>query len=620
MARMCFNRLHQLPCWPTSPLGRAVIVRAKEVAPSALRPDAQGRPELRCNRVSKPYGLAVVVSQIVPVLSNPHRAVDACGVRCAPVGGWRNGGRAIAMKRTLLLVLSSLTFFLFLPPLAAQAQSGRIHRPVVTDAVQVTSDPNLVRAHTVPQMARNPKTGELVIVEGDIRGSRACTIHVSADDGRSWTTGGSPLLPPDTDCSYHADYGPYATMAFDKNGVLLMAIEASDPALFNAPRSDNPRSIFLARSTNSGRTWTTTTVFKAPSGDPNKVINKGAVVAVDPKNPNDVYVGWRQGNFGEAATQKLATLVAASTNGGRDWTKPADVTDERGGDYPWMTVGPNGVLHVVYWTRVFPSPPKDQPNPVRPIYEIASIDHGRTFGPRYLVDAGNQNSQHPPEVASDPKTGALYVAWAAQPDANNGSKTYSMNSNIYFRSSTDGGRTWSAKKTLNDDGPDNANHSNPGLSVAANGRIDVAWYDGRNSPVPYSTKTELGFNDVYYTHSTDGGKTFAPNIRVTDRSSDRSVGVFANNIDQRLNVGVASSDQAAYFAWQDSRNATPDFQAEDVYMATVKLDGEPSPLATASIGAPAWLVGGGVAVGLGALGLVLTMVALWLRRRRGVQQ
>jgi len=101
---------------------------------------------------------------------------------------------------------------------AAPGGAAQTTRSVVTDAVQVTPDPSVVRAHTSPQMARNPKNGELVVVEGDIRGSRKCTVHVSVDDGRSWFEGGDPLLPPDTDCSFHADWGPYATLAFDKNG------------------------------------------------------------------------------------------------------------------------------------------------------------------------------------------------------------------------------------------------------------------------------------------------------------------------------------------------------------------------------------------------------------------
>jgi hypothetical protein len=99
---------------------------------------------------------------------------------------------------------------------------------------------------------------------------------------------------------------------------------------------------------------------------------------------------------------------------------------------------------------------------------------------------------------------------------------------------------------------------------------------------------------------------------VSDRSADRSIGVWANNVDQRLNLGVASSNAGAYFAWQDTRNANPDFQPEDVYMASVVLDGDAAAAADDSGGAPTWLL---AATGL-ALGMGLAMAVVWLRARR----
>jgi hypothetical protein len=474
----------------------------------------------------------------------------------------------------------------------------------------VTADPAIVRAHTSPQMARNPKTGELVLVEGDIRGSRKCTVHISADDGRSWAVGGDVLEPPFTDCSFHADWGPYATLAFDNEGVVYMAVEASDPKYFDQSRNDAPRHIFLARSEDSGRTWDTTLAFRAPEGDPDKGINKGAAVAVDLKDPRYVYLGWRQGSFGAPTTkEKLKTQIAASSDGGRSWSAPVEVTDSRGGDFPWLTVTPDGVLHAVTWTRVWPVPPTGQPNPVRELFHVSSSDHGRTFSERHTIDPGNQQHEHPPVIASDPRRGALYVAWAAQPDAMNGAPTYRADLEMYFRSSTDGGRTWSDKVLLNDDPKGQANQIDPGISVAPNGRIDIAWYDGRLNPGPLAQRTETGLNDVFYTYSTDGGATFAPNIKVSDRSADRSIGVWANNIDQRLNVAVTSSDGAAYVAWQDTRNNNRDFQPEDVYTASVRFE----PLAQAdgdSSSVPGWLLlSTGVTLGMGVTIAVAMLVA-----------
>ncbi len=503
----------------------------------------------------------------------------------------------------VVLPLFALSGSVSASPVVAEAAAT----PIVTDAVQVTPDPSIVRAHTSPQVARNPKTGELVVVEGDIRGSRQCTVHISADDGRSWFQGGDPLEPPFTDCSFHADWGPYATMAFDRNGVLNMAIEASDPAVFANTRNEAPRHLFLARSTDSGRTFTVTTVFKATDPNPNKAVNKGATIAVDPKNPKNIYIGWRQGTFGgPAATEKLKTMVASSTDGGTTWSAPVDITDEHGGDFPWMTVTGDGVLHVAYWVRLWPIPTAGTPNPVRPIYHVSSSDRGQTWSERTVIDPGNQRHEHPPIIVSDPKTNALYVAWAGNADPMNEAPGFAGDLEIFFRSSRDGGRTWGDRKLLNDDPKGKANQIDPGISVAPNGRIDVAWYDGRLSPLPVTGNSENGYNDVYATSSSDGGRTFTPNTRVSDRSADRSIGVWSNNVDQRLNVGISSSNDAMYVAWQDTRNANREFQPEDVYMASVKFDDAYAAPAKASRGVPAGLaMAAGVALGLG-----LAVVAL----------
>jgi hypothetical protein len=83
----------------------------------------------------------------------------------------------------------------------AGAQERALDEPAVTNAVQVTTNPDAARAHSTPQIARNPVTGELVIGSAEVRTKKTCDIHISADDGRSWFEGGSPMTRPYTDCS-----------------------------------------------------------------------------------------------------------------------------------------------------------------------------------------------------------------------------------------------------------------------------------------------------------------------------------------------------------------------------------------------------------------------------------
>jgi hypothetical protein len=142
----------------------------------------------------------------------------------------------------------------------------------------------------------------------------------------------------------------------------------------------------------------------------------------------------------------------------------------------------------------------------------------------------------------------------------------------------------------------------------------VAWYDGRLSPKPRAGGTggnETGFQDVYATSSTDQGVTFGPNLRITDRSIDRSVGVWSNNIDSNHAVGVTSTDDSVYFAWQDSRESDREAQAEDIYMASLKMEGAAT-IAQADDGVPSWAF---MTVGL-VLGMGIAMTLAWLFSRR----
>lgn len=501
-------------------------------------------------------------------------------------------------------------FFLLLAVLVATtpslspASAAPEGEGTVTSAVQVTSNPAPLRAHSSPQIAVNPKNRELVIVEADIRGNEACAVHISVDDGRTWSRGGDPMAAPFTDCTLHADYGPYASMTFTPSGVLYVAFVASMPD--KRAKELVPRSVFLARSDDGGRNFTTATVFEAPPEDAHLRVNKGPMLAADPNRPY-VYVGWRQGAF--SSTKKFSTMVAASRDGGRTFAAPVDLTDERGGDYPALAVDGDGALHAVYWTRTDPGQAPAEP-PVLPIYYLRSADQGKTFRDRVELDPGNQDNEQPPLIVADVGSRSLYVAWNAHHEPKDRAPGFSGDHDVFFLASHDSGSTWGRKLVLNDDAGSGANQYMPGIAIAPDGRVDVAWYDYRNSV----TGPNEGFQDVYYASSYNGGGTFGSNMRTNDRSIDRSVGVWDNNIGSHHNVGIASTRAGVYFAWQDSRNRDTLFQPEDVYMAKLNVNG-PTPLSVDD-GDPrlAWaLLGAGVTAG--ATGLALFAFVAINRRR-----
>jgi hypothetical protein len=476
-----------------------------------------------------------------------------------------------------------------------------------TGAVQVTNDPGPLRSHSSPQIAVNPKTGELVAVESDVRGNRACTVHISTDRGRSWFVGGDPMTKPFNDCGFYAEYGPLAHMAFANDGTLYMTFVASD--FLNRVRNSTPRHVFLARSSDSGRTFTTTRVFDSPDGNQDRGLNNGALVAVDPTNPQRVYVGWRQGVFAADAKEKLKSVVAASSDGGRTFGGPVDLSDDRGADFPGLAVDRAGTVHAVFWVRTGLPP---NAVPPRPIVYRRSTDQGRTWSDPVDIDPGNVGAGHPPLLAADPKTSDLYMVWNANAEVQNSVPGFNGDLDLFLRVSHDAGKTWSDRVVLSDETV-KSNQYEPGIAIAPNGTVHVAWYDFRHSPTNMLVSTghsgDTGISDVYYTSSSDHGTTWAPPIRVNDRGIDRSKGVWSNNIDSKFNVGVAATDREAFFAWQDTRNALGETGSEDIYTSSVPL--APEAAEDSDSGIPGWTL-----LLTGLFGLGLGIVVAWLLFRR----
>ena len=96
----------------------------------------------------------------------------------------------------------------------------------------------------------------------------------------------------------------------------------------------------------------------------------------------------------------------------------------------------------------------------------------------------------------------VYMLASVQPTGFTGS-------DVMFARSTDAGHTFSAPHRINDD-PINHNnwHWFGTLSVAPNGRIDSVWFDTRNAANNINSQ-------LFYSFSTDGGVTWAPNVAVS---------------------------------------------------------------------------------------------------------
>src|SRR5204862_6846070 len=105
----------------------------------------------------------------------------------------------------------------------------------------------------------------------------------------------------------------------------------------------------------------------------------------------------------------------------------------------------------------------------------------------------------------------------------------------------------------------------PNLAVAPNGRITATWWDFRDDNGAFG-------NDIYATYSNDNGNTWSKNVRISEQSTYRRMGVWSNGSDMRAPPGVASTNELTIFAWDDTRQGTPDNPLQDIYARTAQYE------------------------------------------------
>ena len=491
---------------------------------------------------------------------------------------------------------------------AMAAAPGMAAEPIrVSSPVRATEfDTVPSRQYGVPDLAVDPENRLNVVATLPDLPNKRCGLMRSTDGGATWSRlDASPSPPSYPFCLMQGNSNvAQGMLAFGRNHTLYYAFTGWD-----TPDGEDNGSVFVARSTDLGKTWAATMVRdNRAATNPRERDRPISGLAVDRRNGKDdvVTVGWRWDPIGlEAPNQApIAPYVAVSTDGAKTFapalnlaaiafedanrraealksapapTPPAagattttvppnsrraqpNQVANFGGSNPSVAVDDKGTLYAGW---VFTSA-NITPAPLFAHFLSKSTDQGKTWTTHQISPfiANNTNGYNAMHLAWSPKggsEGSLHFVYDGSDRPKIGSLTQAT-----YRRSTDGGLTWSEARVLSEADPAKMTYSgNANVKVAPNGRVDVTWWDTRNDP-------GLAANDVYYASSDDGGATWSKNVRVTDRVISRKIGVFAGNFDLAGPPGMASADAYAIFGWDDTRNGDLVVQTQDIYVSSVQ--------------------------------------------------
>ncbi|HEX2699168.1 MAG TPA: sialidase family protein [Acidimicrobiales bacterium] len=428
-------------------------------------------------------------------------------------------------------------------------------------AVTPTTDEASLDAFNSPAVVASPKDADTLVVAARIdRPQLSAVVRRSEDAGATWKTTNIPL-PPGEQRAYAPD------LAFDASGDLYAAFVTL------AETTNNPTGVWLTQSKDAGASFAAPTKVAGPYGYQPRVLANGSTIHVGFVQASASVEGITNG-FGPPPNP---VVVATSTDRGATFGQAVTVSGGRervGAATPFF--GINGELMVLF--EDYGDDTTDfEGKAGAPTYEgdfalvmARSKDSGATFEEVSVVDDAikatdrfNPYTPVYPSVAVAPKGeapsgDAIYVAWADR----RGSDW-----DVFVRRTNDGGETWGKRVQVNAADSTGTHQYLPTVSVALNGRVDVAFLDRSEGGAANN------FAAAALATSFDAGATWRT-ITVSDKLFDSRVGpqgINPETADFGSRLGLVSQQERALTVWTDSRAGDEGNGRQEIYFAPVRI-------------------------------------------------
>jgi hypothetical protein len=264
-----------------------------------------------------------------------------------------------------------------------------------------------------------------------------------------------------------------------------------------------------------------------------------------------------------------------STDGGATWQSPISIPNSP--QWGTLDVASNGNLFIgggdsgsSFWC--IRSSNAQNPNVTPTFDQVTTVNMGGSTVYGGTVNPGGLAGQMFIAVdrSGGPTNNNIYMVSSVSPSGGG--------TDVMFVRSTDGGLTFSAPHRINDD-PVNPNkwHYFGTLAVAPNGRIDSVWLDTRNA----ANNTD---SQLFYSWSTDGGVTWAPNVAVSSSFTPLEGWPNQNKIGDYITIVSDNTGGDVAYAATFNFNPSRGQHEQDVYYVRVSPSGgaTPTPTPTAS--------------------------------------